>query len=57
MQYLKPTFTLPASTGKVSQAEWDRIFGEHASQEGREKSLDANVLPKMRRIPAESSVS
>lgn len=27
MEYLKPKFTLPASTGKVSQDEWDRIFG------------------------------
>jgi hypothetical protein len=27
MQYQKQSFTLPASNGKVSQAEWDRIFG------------------------------
>lgn len=28
MQYLKPKFTLPAAPSKVTQEEWDRIFGE-----------------------------
>jgi hypothetical protein len=26
VQYLKPTFTLPAAPANVSQKEWDRIF-------------------------------
>jgi hypothetical protein len=31
MLYLKPSFSLPAAPSKVTQEEWDRIFGGHTS--------------------------
>jgi hypothetical protein len=31
MKYQQPTFTLPASNGKVSQQEWNRIFNKQCA--------------------------
>jgi hypothetical protein len=41
MQYLKPTFSLPAAPSRITQQRWDEIFG---SVENKEVS-DPQIAP------------
>lgn len=53
MQYLNSApFTIPATTGKISQQEWDRIF--LSSQEFARKYQEKTTWPQMQLISQES---
>lgn len=44
-QYLKPSFTLPAGSSKVTHDEWNRIFGQQEEPQKIGKAGHGNARP------------